>query len=213
MDSETKYSGDEPINNIGDEPTQKPDAVVNGQDPSSPSGTQAGTETEAKEPAAADLAVLEAKLAEAVSAAEENREQFLRARAELENFRRRTRQEKEELARYASEKVLLGLLPVLDSLDRAVLAAKETTDVEALQKGLEAINRQFWDVLSREGLKPVESVGQRFDPQFHEAVAQQESAEYDDLVVVEEYRKGYLLHDRVIRPAMVSVNRNPNQQQ
>jgi len=158
-----------------------------------------------KELGAAELAE---KLAEAARAAEENRERYLRAQADLENLRRRTRLEKEELIQYAGERVISALLPVMDNLDRADQAARENADLEALLRGLKMIGRQLQDILSAEGLQPIEAVGKQFDPRYHEAVGQQESEDTPDNVIAQEYRKGYMLRNKVIRPAMVLVNRN-----
>lgn len=138
--------------------------------------------------------------------AEENYTKFLRTQADFDNFRRRTRTEKEEMAKYASSKVIEALLPTLDNLERAVSSSKTSSDLEALQKGVEMVLRQFTQVLQSEGLQAVETVGKPFDPMIHQAVMQVNDDSQEDGIVVEELQKGYQLKDKVIRPAMVKVN-------
>jgi molecular chaperone GrpE len=137
---------------------------------------------------------------------EENYQRFLRAQADFDNFRRRTRQEKEEFAKYASLKVIEQLLPVVDNLERALNAGREGKDYEALLKGVEMISRQLDQTLANEGLQAMEAVGQPFNPEFHQAIMQVESEQYEEGIVVEEIQKGYMLKDKVLRPAMVKVS-------
>ena len=134
-------------------------------------------------------------------------ERYLRAQADFDNFRKRTRQEKEEFAKYASAKLIENLLPVLDNFERAMASAKQSKDVDALLKGIEMISRQLDQVLAQEGLQRMETVGKPFDPNFHQAVGQVETDEYEEGVVVEELQKGYQFKDRVLRPAMVKISK------
>lgn len=138
--------------------------------------------------------------------AEENHQRFLRAQADFDNFRRRTQKEKEEFAKYASFKLIEQLLPVVDNFDRALAASKGSSDYEALAKGIDMIFRQLEQVLTSEGLQKMEAVGQPFNPEYHQAIMQVESDEYEEGTVVEEVQAGYLLKDKVIRPAMVKVS-------
>ncbi len=137
--------------------------------------------------------------------AEENYQRFLRAQADFDNFRRRSRQEREESAKYASLKVVESLLPALDNFERALSANKETASVESLIQGVDMVLRQMKQALEQEGLQPMNVVGEPFNPEFHQAVMQVESDEHESGIVVEELQKGYLLKDKVIRPAMVKV--------
>lgn len=137
---------------------------------------------------------------------EESSQKVLRAQADFDNFRRRTMKEREELAKYASLKLVEQLVPVLDNFDRALLASQENQDFEAFSKGVEMIFRQFSQVLDQEGLKPMDAVGQPFNPEYHQAIMQVESEEHEEGIVVEEVQKGYMLKDKVIRPAMVKVS-------
>ena len=138
--------------------------------------------------------------------ADEHHQRLLRAQADFDNFRSRTRQEKEEFAKYASLKVVEQLLPVVDNFERALAAGKDSNDYDALIKGVDMIFRQLDQVLAAEGLTRMETVGQPFNPEFHQAVMQVESDEHEEGIVVEELQKGYLLKDKVLRPAMVKVS-------
>lgn len=150
-----------------------------------------------------DPAVLQKLLAEQTTRAEDYYNRLLRLQAEFENFRRRTRQEKEDFYKYASEQLVCALLPVLDNFERALAAEGES--IESFKSGVEMIHRQFQEVLAGEGVTAIPAVGEPFDPARHEAVLQGESAEHPDNTVMEEFRRGYVLKDRVIRPAMVKV--------
>ena len=138
--------------------------------------------------------------------AEENYQRLLRVQADFDNFRRRARAEKEDFAKYASLKLIEQLLPIVDNFDRALSSSKETKDFDALVKGLDMTHRSIDQLLTAEGLKPIEAVGQPFNPEFHQAVMQVESEEHEEGIVVEELQKGYILKDKVIRPAMVKVS-------
>jgi molecular chaperone GrpE len=148
----------------------------------------------------------DARIAELESRIEEYRQRLLRAQADFDNYRRRTQREKEETAKYASMDLITRLLPVLDNFERAVVASKDSGDFESLAKGVDMIYRQLFQLLEQEGLKPMETVGQPFNPEFHEAVMRVESDEHEEGTVVEELQRGYILKDRVIRPAMVKVS-------
>lgn len=138
--------------------------------------------------------------------ADEHYQRYLRTQADFDNFRRRSRQEKEDFAKYASAKLIEQLLPIVDNFERALAASKDNTDSEALLKGVDMIHRQLEQVLAQEGLKPIEAVGQPFNPEYHQAIMQVESEDHEEGVVLEEVQKGYILKDKVIRPAMVKVS-------
>jgi molecular chaperone GrpE len=130
---------------------------------------------------------------------------LLRAQADFDNFRRRTRMEKEEFAKYASQNLIEQLLPVVDNFERAIAAAKDAQDAASLQKGVEMIYRQLLQILEQEGVQPIEAVGQPFNPEFHQAVMRVESEDQEEGIVVEELQKGYRFKGKVIRPSMVKV--------
>jgi len=136
----------------------------------------------------------------------ENQQRILRVQADFDNFRRRTQKEKEELGKYASSKLITELLPVIDNFERALQASEENPEFESFSKGVNMIFRQMESVLAAEGLSAMKSVGEPFNPEYHQAIMQVESEEYEEGIVVEEVQKGYMLKDKVLRPAMVKVS-------
>jgi molecular chaperone GrpE len=139
----------------------------------------------------------------------ETHDDFLRKHAEFENYRKRVNREKEEMARYGSERLARELLPVIDGLEKTLEHADEATDFKLLIEGVELVLKQFLNVLQKFGLYPVESVGQPFNPEIHEAMGHHESEEHEPDTVVQEYRRGYKMHERLLRPAMVTVAKPP----
>lgn len=137
---------------------------------------------------------------------EEHKQRLLRTQADYDNFRRRTQKEKEELGKYASAKLITELLPVVDNFERALNTTSDNAEVASYAKGVEMILRQFEGVLQAEGLTAMETVGQPFNPEYHQAIMQVESEDHEEGIVVEELQKGYLLKDKVLRPAMVKVS-------
>jgi molecular chaperone GrpE len=134
------------------------------------------------------------------------KEQSLRALADVENTKKRLSREKEDYTRYASETVVRELLPIVDSLDQALVAVDRQSDPQAVVKGVHLIFRQLLGVLDREGVKRIPTVGEPFDPHLHEAVAQVDAPDGTaDNTIVEEVQVGYTMHGKVIRPAMVKV--------
>jgi molecular chaperone GrpE len=132
-------------------------------------------------------------------------ERYLRLAADFENFRRRKNQELADRSRYASEDAAVALLPVLDNLRRAVAHAAEAGTAEFFVAGLELVVREFEAALQKLGVTPIESEGRPFDPSLHEAIGGHESESVDVDTVVDEVQRGYRLHDRVLRPALVRV--------
>lgn len=135
---------------------------------------------------------------------EENLERMKRLQADFDNFRRRTRQEKEELYNIVTQSLILELLPVLDNFERA-LAAGIAEDVAGMKSGVEMIYRQFLGVLEKNGLSAIKAVGDIFNPERHEAVMKVEDSGKADGTIVEEFQKGYIVCGKVIRPSMVKV--------
>lgn len=131
-------------------------------------------------------------------------DRLLRKTAEFDNYRKRVERERREQAAYAAADVLGDLLPLIDDLERA-LATDPTTGTDAYRKGVELIHKQMLDLLHRRGVTPIEAVGQQFDPTLHQAVAHETVPGHPEGEVVEEFRRGYKLHDRLLRPAMVKV--------
>jgi len=158
----------------------------------------------------ASVEELKKQLAQKEQELNEMKEKVLRLAAELENFKKRIQKEKEDHMRYALETFARELLPFLDNLERAISAAKETKDIDKLLEGLDLTLSGYFKTLEKFGLKPFVALGERFDPNIHEALGVEENEEVDENTVVKELLKGYKLHDRVLRPAMVVVSKKPN---
>ncbi|MGM0828416.1 MAG: nucleotide exchange factor GrpE [Bacillota bacterium] len=146
-----------------------------------------------------ELSQLEDKLNES-----ENR--YLRLRADFDNFRRRVNLESEAKEKYRAQGLITELLPALDNFERALNIDADNDQTKTLLQGMEMVHRSIVEALKKEGVEPIEAVGQEFDPHLHQAVMQTEDENFDSNVVVEEFQKGYKLKDRVIRPSMVKVN-------
>ncbi len=138
-------------------------------------------------------------------------DKFLRLAAEMDNTRKRLEREREEAVCYANEQIIRELLPVIDNLERAVQHANENSDIKTLLEGVKITLKSFISTLERFGCKPFDSVGKPFDPAYHEAIMQQESKEHPENTVVQEYQRGYILKDRLLRPAMVVVSKAPKE--
>ena len=150
-------------------------------------------------------------LAEITAERDALKEQLLRARAEFDNYRRRMAREMESLRKTAAEGLIRDLLPVADNLERGLAHAEDRA--HPLAQGVELVMKQFAEVLSARGLEPVAGVGQPFDPNVHEALAQQPSDEHPADTVAVEFERGYRLGDQVLRPAKVVVSSGPAAQQ
>lgn len=140
--------------------------------------------------------------------AEKYKDMFIRGQAEAENMKKRLEREKSEFVKFANENLIKELLPVLDNLERA-LAHSQTNcaNGDSLAEGVKLIVDGFSNVLDKFGVKAVKTKGEPFDPNYHEAVMQQDNPDVESNTVLAEVQKGYLLHDRLIRPAMVVVSR------
>lgn len=138
---------------------------------------------------------------------EELSNRYVRLQADFNNFKKRTEKEKESLYQYASQEIITSLLPVMDNFDRALKVDAKETNVENLYKGVEMVHKQLIESLQANGLEEINSVGEKFDPNYHHAVAQEESEEYEENVVIEVFLKGYKVKDKVIRPSMVKVSK------
>lgn len=137
------------------------------------------------------------------------KDQLLRTAADFDNFRKRTRRDLEDAASRAREELLTELLPVFDNLERAADAAQNATEVTAVAEGVTMVLKQFEDIGSRIGIEKVAALGERFDPQLHDAVQHMESADHDPGTIMAEIMPGYRLRERLVRPAMVVVARLP----
>ena len=138
----------------------------------------------------------------------ENYDKFLRLNAEFENFKKRAHREKTDSFKYASEKIIREMIPVIDDLERALQATKNNDKVEELSKGVDMIMVKIKNILESAGAKQFDSLDQVFDPNKHEAVSKIATTKHEHNTIIEELRKGYIFHDRLLRPAMVVVAEN-----
>ena len=134
--------------------------------------------------------------------------QYLRLAADFDNYRKRQAQEREGLINYGKIEVLTKLLEVLDNFDRAQNALKDTEDVVCVKEAFNVLHKQIVDSLEKMGLSKIDTVGQEFNPNFHEAVMQTPTQDYPDQTIITEMQKGYKLGDKVLRPALVNVATN-----
>jgi molecular chaperone GrpE len=183
-----------------------------------------GRETGAEEAPRREVSEEELAEAEAAAAAEEAREaegpsaeerlaeldeRYVRLYAEFENYKKKSARDREELARYVREELVYDLMPSLDHLEIALQHAVEQEDSAGLKQGVEMTLRELYRTLEKYGLKSIEALGQPFDPEYHHAISQAERDDIEEGTVVEVFRKGYMLGDKVLRAAMVSVSRKP----
>ncbi len=143
--------------------------------------------------------------------ATEHWDSLLRTTADFDNFKKRAARERQEAIKYANEGLLQKLIPILDNFDMALAAAANAKEgaAQSLQTGVNMILSQFRNALTETGLEEIDAAGKAFDPNFHEAVSQQETADVPDGQVVQQLRKGYKLRDRLLRPATVIVAKKP----
>jgi molecular chaperone GrpE len=152
---------------------------------------------------------LEEQLAAAKKEAAATHERFLRAVADLENYRKRTLREKDELRQFAASSVMQDVIPILDNLGLGLAAARQQTEVKAIVDGLALVLEQFKSTLARHGLKEINPAGAAFDPNLHECISHQPSAEVAEEKVIQVVRLGYTLNGRLLRPASVVVSSGP----
>ena len=149
---------------------------------------------------------LENRVKELEAENSELKSQYLRKQADFENFRKRVQREKKEAIQYANSDLLLDLVSIIDDFERAIRSSEESKDFESFHDGIKLIEKQFVGMLERKyGLKRMESEGKEFDPQMHEAINMEERPDYDVQTVMEDYQRGYMLHDRVLRHSKVKV--------
>jgi molecular chaperone GrpE len=153
-----------------------------------------------------ELSLLNEKNSELEKKLEDADNRYLRLQADFDNFRRRTRLESEASEKYRAQKLILDILPSLDNFERAIKLETADSQSNPLLQGMEMVYRGLIEALSKEGLVAIEAVGKEFDPHLHQAVMQGEDENFGANIVIEEFQKGYMLKDRVIRPSMVKVN-------
>ncbi len=137
--------------------------------------------------------------------AEEATEKFVRLQAEFQNYKKRTEKEKANLYKFANEKLILDLLPLMDNMERAIVSSEGSS--EKVVDGIKMIKKSLDDFFEKNGVKYIEAVGKPFDPEFHHAVMTEESDEIESEHIIEELQKGYMLNEKVIRYSMVKVSK------
>ena len=161
---------------------------------------------EFKEVTGDDAETMRILLHEKEEEVKEKHDRWLRAQAELENFKKRTAREKADLLKFSNEQLMKELLPVLDNLDRSLNHARTAKSVEILIEGVDLVRKSLFATMERFGLKEVAAAREeKFDPSRHEATVRLETVEHPEGTVVEEFQKGYFIHDRLLRPALVAV--------
>ncbi len=133
-----------------------------------------------------------------------------RLQAEFDNYKKRVDREKAELIEYASAELVSELIGIMENLERGVASAKGSDDIDSIVKGMEMVSTQLKDILGSRGLKPIEAVGKKFDPHYHEAMMMTPTDEYPYNTVIEEFQQGYMIKDKVIRYSKVRVSVNEN---
>lgn len=178
-----------------------------------PEQTADEAEVEIEEEATLDpIEKLKQEISSANEQARKNWDLYLRERADLENARKRHQREREEAIRFANDRLLKEMIPVLDNLERAVDHADQgNDDNQGLLEGVNMTINQFRKALEDFGVKGINAIGAAFDPNLHQAMGQVESGEHAPNTVVSEFQKGYLLHDRLLRPSLVMVAKAPEE--
>jgi len=154
-----------------------------------------------------EISDLKSKLEIKTAEAEENYDRLLRVSAEFENYKKRTAREMADFKKFANQSLLRELLPIIDNLELAIKAAAEVPDGKdaCLLDGVELTRKEILKVFENFHVEPIDALGKPFDPNYHEAVMREESDEHPENTVVNELQKGYLMHDRLLRPSMVVV--------
>jgi molecular chaperone GrpE len=204
------------IFNRGENTDSKEDTQAGAENPEARnSGSSAEEANEARGNPEEASASSEAEKSPETLCQEENqilKDQVFRLAADFDNFRKRTARQMEENRKAVLEQVLLDFLEVTDNFDRAVKSAKTAEDMNSIVSGIEQLSRQYFSILEKYGLERIKSEkASEFDPHKHEAVQHIETSEVPDSTIVEVYKPGYTLNSKVIRPAMVSVARNPDE--
>ncbi len=156
-----------------------------------------------------NIQALQQEIEELRKDAEETQNSYLRVLADFDNYRKRQREETARLADLAKEQLLLKLLPIVDNFDRSVQAAEAEHSYDSLVEGVCLTLKQMQELLAKEGVEPIESVGQEFNPELHEAMMRVETDEFPENTIVDELEKGYTINGKVLRPARVRVAASP----
>jgi len=152
-----------------------------------------------------ELQDLQAKIEVLEASVLAEKDNYLRTLAEFQNYKRRVDEQRAELAQFSNQELLKGLLPVIDNFERAVASGASSQSYESLYAGVQLTLKQLQNFLQKNGIEPIEALGKEFDPNLHEAIMRDEESDAPENSVVEEMQRGYTIHGRVLRPAMVKV--------
>ena len=198
--SNSEYTAEQEVKN---EETSTVDSVEgstsDSDNSSNDSSNEESSEETAVDPKDEEIQQLQLK-------ANENEEKYLRLYAEFENYKRRIQKENETNKTYQSQHVLTDILPTIDNIERALQIEGDDESFKSLQKGVQMVHESLLRALKDNGLEEIESEGQAFDPNFHQAVVQDDNPDFKSGDITQELQKGYKLKDRVLRPSMVKVN-------
>jgi len=147
------------------------------------------------------------KVEKVQEASDKNLDLYIRSQAEIDNLKKRYQKERQDLVKFANESLIKQLLPVVDNLEKAIAHSQDEDSIEAIREGIDLTLKGLTDILQKAGVETVEAVGEQFDPNFHEAVSEMADDGVEPGTVIKDLQKGYTLHQRLIRPSMVIVNK------
>ena len=153
------------------------------------------------------IEVLEKDLQETKNDLDEQKDKFIRLQAETDNFRKRLSREKEEFSQYANERLFKELIPIFDNFERAL--EDPSNEIKSLKEGLDMILKQFSTFLEKEKIEPIKAIGEKFNPEFHEALTSEESNDHEEDTIISQFVKGYTINNRVLRPSQVIIAKKP----
>lgn len=198
--SNSEYTEEQEVKNEDTSTVENVEDTTSDSDNSSnDSSNEESSEETAVDPKDEEIQQLQLK-------ANENEEKYLRLYAEFENYKRRIQKENETNKTYQSQRVLTDILPTIDNIERALQIEGDDESFKSLQKGVQMVHESLLRALKDNGLEEIESEGQAFDPNFHQAVFQDDNPDFKSGDITQELQKGYKLKDRVLRPSMVKVN-------
>ena len=153
------------------------------------------------------IEVLEKDLQETKDELDEQKDKFIRLQAETDNFRKRLSREKEEFSQYANERLFKELIPIFDNFERAL--EDPSNEIKSLKEGLDMILKQFSTFLEKEKVEPIKAIGEKFNPELHEALTSEESNDHEEDTIISQFVKGYKINNRVLRPSQVIIAKKP----
>ena len=153
------------------------------------------------------IEALEKDLQEAKDELDEQKDKFIRLQAETDNFRKRLSREKEEFSQYANERLFKELIPIFDNFERAL--EDPSNEIKSLKEGLDMILKQFSTFLEKEKVEPIKAIGEKLNPEFHEALTSEESNDHEEDTIISQFVKGYKINNRVLRPSQVIIAKKP----